>query len=85
MGATFLACSEVAQQYQDKLTSASGLGLATILTSDDHGSEKYQSFLGKDCDKVGMKHMPCKADSDEQLEEIIADCNDCRSFLDVLV
>jgi len=77
MGAEFLACSEVAKQYQAKLASAefSNLALVTILTSEDYWSEKYQTLISKDCKRAGIRHTAYKADSDGPLEKRIAECN----------
>lgn len=74
-----IECTAVAARYERVLRGQFGRvrnpTLATLLTSDDDGSVKYQQLLGRDCAALGVRHVPVSCQRDSDLSERIHEFN----------
>ena len=73
-------CDGVSKKYEKHLALQFSeiekpVVFATILTSDDYWSRRYQDFIGVDCERFGIIHKAFISESDSSLEETIACCN----------
>ncbi|MFH1425544.1 MAG: tetrahydrofolate dehydrogenase/cyclohydrolase catalytic domain-containing protein [archaeon] len=75
-------CNAVSEIYMTRLSkkfseTEEPITLATILTNEeDINSRMYQGFIGKDCEALGITHLPLSPRTDSELEDKIDECNE---------
>jgi len=81
-------CSAVAEKYERRLAGifvSNRPTLATILSSSDEWSKKYQTFLEHDCKRLGVSPISLFCRSDGDLLQRVRECNDNPDVQGILV